>query len=436
MADSEFTPRFCERCKEPKNRLIDGRDVITRCSCDWEAGYLERLRATVHQDFWYNRTKPWSLKAWDPLLFKYGGKGVFRNLIKVQKAYVINKLYDFCFKLLENDPFPGQRRYSLYRSMEKGRTLFIRGPNNSGRGCLVAYIKMFCAIRDISTTPNPADWSTFKSEVLASEWNGKEADLAKLQVAEQYQNVKVLVLENLKGEGQLQQGERFPRRPFRGANLVDSILTKRTFQQGCTVFTSGEFAREIGDTVGDKLPDMLDSDNTTSIIMFSPAEADSLWDGLNRKISSMRLEIAGMQGAAKETLQNKMSIERAADTVKECLFLEKAYPIVNPGDSEPVTQMLKFAKDNKYPAEVLAAFSEFNRNWTGKTLAYEEGLKRAYQTAAGSSKELSYKMSQKELIETGKMMSVACGSVDDEINALIDGARKTRDLIETQKEFS
>lgn len=426
---SDFSPRFCDRCKEPKNRLIDGVDIILRCSCDWEAGFGERLRATCHPAFWSG----WSLTQWDPPIFKYGGIGVFKNFIKLQKANAINKMYDFCFRILENDPEPGKRRFAIYKSMEKGKTLFIRGPQNSGRGCLISCIKMFCATKqDISATPNPADWSTFKSEILQSEWNGKEADMMKLMVAEQYQNVKMLCLENVKGEGELIPGDKFPRRPFRGSNMVDALLTKRAFQPGGMVLTSGEFIKEIGDTVGDKLPDILQSDSTSLILLFSPKEADALYEGLLGRMNALRLEASSVEGRDQaKTLQNKISIERLADTIKECLYLEKAFPTVSPIGTESLTERLTVGGD-MFPPEALATYAEFNKEWATKGLAYEEGLKRAYQSAASGSKELSYKMSPRELVETGKMMSDACGE-DEDINKLIRAAREKRDKILSEK---
>jgi len=427
----DFKPRFCDKCGEPKNKLENGIVVITRCTCDWEIGAYEQGRLTVHPDF----LNGWTLKDWNPGLFVGGGNGIFRNLIKIQKACAIKALYEFCFKIIQNDPTPGRSRYSLFQSMDRGKTLFIRGPNNSGRGCLMATIKMFCAFHDISTTPNPGDWSTFKSEVLQSEWNSKEADMAKLLVNEQYLNVKVLALEHVRGEGQLSQGERFPRRPFRGCNVIDSILTRRTFQKGCMLFTSAEFIKEIGDTVGDKLPDILESEHTSTILMFSPAEADALLDGVMKRLSVMRVEAHSLANSGKGTLQTQFSEERAIESLKEALFLETAFPTLEIEGSIPIKDKIdqdEGSQDPKFSAEVYKTYAEFNKNVREKNLAYDEGMKKAYQSAVIGCKELAFKMSQRELIQTGKMMSEAYGSVAS-INKIIEDARQIREVILTQK---
>lgn len=425
MPDTDFKQRFCKECKGAKNAMENGVEVLLRCTCDWMQEFIERLRATVSHEFWRDG-KNFKLKTinnWDPALFKSGGIGEFKGLIEMQKAVAVQRLFDFCFTKEEG-------RFSIYKSIERCKNLFVRGPVHSGRGLLTATIKIFCAMHDISVTPNPADWSTFKGDILAADWNGRDGEEAKMKVSEQYMNVKILSLENIKGEGH--PGERGNRRPFRGSQGIDALLTKRSFHQGSLVFTSSEFAREIGDSVGDKIQDILDSDNTSLILMFSPAEADALLEGVRQRMKILRREVKSFQDMQKKGVSDEHSFERAAETFKDAYFLDLAFESLRwPGEGDTVALTLE-TTGAAFPPLIVQTFADLEKiKQDDKSLAYQQGMEKAYKSAAGACKELASKMSHREMVETGKMMSNACNA--DALKAAVAKAVVLKDLIRNQK---
>lgn len=416
-----FKEQKCGVCGEPKNELRDGNEIILRCTCDWERGYHDRLKRTVHPDYWLKKITNWS-----PPAFKDGGRGRFKSLIKIQKATAMQRLYDFCFKIHGRDKGTGFKQYALYKSMERGRNLYIRGPNGSGRGLLTATIKIFTAMKNISTTPLPGDWSTFKSEIAQSDWNSREADIVKMSIIENYRNVKLLALENVKGESG-------GARKFRSSTLIDDMLTKRSMLQGSMVMTSSDFIRQIGDTVGDRLPEILTSENTSIIIMFSPKEADALLSALVSYMSSARLVVLQLKQSAKEGLSNQLADDKAVEAVEEVLYLEDAFPEVPAVTTEA---SLKFNKANsvttslalgKYSMEsIKQAFAKFNVDKKENNLAYQERHQRVLVNAVKASKELGSRMEEKEMLETGKMMSLACRPLES-VKACIAAATELRE---------
>lgn len=219
----------------PKNAIRNGVEIILRCPCDWERGYHDRMKRTVHPDYWQK-----TILDWSPGIFKQGGPGTFKNLIKIQKAFCRIRLYNFWFRLLSNNP----NKYAWERSLETQQTLYIRGPAHSGRDLLISQIKMLAAAKNISTTSIPNDeWSTFKSKISQCNWNGKEADEAKFEAAENYRDVKLLTLKNVRGEN-----SKFP---FRASTLVDDLLIKRSMKQGSMVLAGYDFINQIGDSMGE-----------------------------------------------------------------------------------------------------------------------------------------------------------------------------------------
>lgn len=424
MDQIEFQPRFCPICNGPKNELRDNVEIILRCTCDWERGYHDRIRKTIHYSFWREKVK--NIKDWSPPIFQQGGPGRFKNFIKVQKGICIHKLYDFCFKYFGKDEF-GHKTYALDKSIEKGRNLYIRGPNGSGRGLLMSQIKFHTAWRDISTTPLPGEWSTFKSDMAQCNWNGKEADDAKARVLDSYRNVKLLTLENVRGEN-----SKFA---FKGAIPLDDLLTKRSLMQGSMVLSSSDFIHQLGDAIGDRLPDILLSDNTTLILMFSAEEADALVGALVRRLTKLREQVLKAE-LGKKGVQNQYDEERILEMAQEVFIIENAFPKISLSNSLQGAQTkisegdsLSYQIDmnpSRFHEKLRELWAAFNAAKQEKSLAYQEGLKKVYIAVMKDCPELGQKMSEKEMIETGKLMSFACSEPEKIKNLLI----KSKELMD------
>lgn len=439
---ANFSPRFCEICKEPKNDLRNGTEIILRCTCDWARGFHERIKHTVRRDFWdpkivdpedKNEIKLKTIDHWDPPIFANGGPGRFKNFIKIQKANAILRLNDFCFKLLKKDS-NGVKHHALDHSIERGRNLFIRGPYGSGRGTLLANIKFFAALRDISSTPVPYDWAVFKSEIIAADSWSKDGALAKADITEHYRQVKLLTLEGLKGEGSIYSDDKRPKR-FRSASSIDEMLTRRQMASGSMVFTSDDFIRQIGDSIGDRLPEILTSSNTVLILLFSPLEADGLLDGLIKRLTLFR--------ASAEKLVKRDSLKTAADNelalqdVEQALYIEHAFPEIPATTGVGAVKLkaeslhMKLGIANKYPDEMKRLWTDFCTDREAKNLKFQEMMNKTYVSVVSECKQLAAHMTEKEMLDTGRMMSMACQPAAD-IKEHIKNARNVREAMKNQ----
>lgn len=412
----DFAPRFCDKCGGPKNEIQGDREVILRCTCDWERGFHERLKSTVPAEFW--KEKVFSIRDWNPPIFRKGGDGIFKNLIKIQKTNAVLKLYEFCHRLIKRDE-KGMKYYALDRSIDRSNNLFMRGTVNSGRGTLMAQIKIFAAHRDISATPNPGDWSVFKSEMAQSEWHGKDAEFVKTSVAEQYRNVKVLTLENVRGEGTF--GLDRQRRPFRSANLIDVLLTQRNLKPGCMAFTSDEFAKEIGDTMGDKLPEILASPKTSLILLFSSTEADALQQGLIKYYEKTKNAAEQLKKGDKLKFQEQLTENRLLECAEEAFYIEHLFPRI------PATKHFKFDETESlsyliendamkqvdpWSPKIRTLRAEFIEEKELNGLSFQLKIDKVLINVVRECSILSQKMTEKEMLETGRMMSDACSGVE------------------------
>jgi len=436
MEQNEFQQRFCPVCNEQKNKLVDGVEIITRCTCDWQRGLHERIKKTIPFDFWGKTPKgekearSITFADWSPPLFRDGGSRKFKSFIKVQKAFCIQRLYNFCFKRLSEKGSPDPI-YALDKSIERGHNLYIRGPAGSGRDLLISQIKFHTAYRKISTTPLPGEWSTFKSEIAQCNWNGKEADEAKQIVADKYRHVQLLTLSNVKGEN-----SKFP---FKGATLIDDLLSKRALSQGSMVFTSSDFIHEMGESVGDRLPDILRSDNTSLILLFDPVEADELLNTIIRRLLKLRDSVEKME-FGKKGVQNQLSEEKDLETLNELFLMEEIFkkiPISNSFQdatsklsNESISELIDL-EPAKYHEKIRQKWLQFNAIKKENSLAYQENLKKVYIAIVKDCPGIGNKMTEKEMIETGKMLKYAC-SGDEEIKSLLEHVRQLREKILTE----
>lgn len=432
MDIENFQPRICRTCGQQKSELRDGQEIILRCNCDWTRGFHEQLVKTVHPDFYKKRLI--TLTDWSPPIFKGGGSGKFKSLIKIQKAFAIKRLHDFCFKILSENEKTKEREYSIESSIEKGRNLYIRGPAGSGRGLLMSSIKIFAAARGLTTTPNPGEWSTFKADILEAESWSKTGDEAKLVVAERYKAVDILTLENVRGEGvsSFATERKFQPR-FKASTQLDDFFTKRQARAGAMVFTSPDFVRQMADSMGDRFPEILQSDSTSLILMFSSLEADSLHAGITKKLASFQKSVLGLQKEIGKGTASKDHLDenRAIEAVKGALFFEHLYsniPLGTVSDDSvskvSVTDSF-FGDPGSWKPSALAVWKQFKEDRDTGNLAYHEGVKKAFIDATSEAPELSNKMTDKERYEVGKMMHEAC-QPKEKLNAMIERALELR----------
>jgi hypothetical protein len=420
-ANSEFIQVVCPKCGEPKNALRNGVEVSTRCTCDWERGYHERIRRTVMPTFYENGRK--TIKDWSPPIFKQGGCGDFKAFIRVQKSLVMKKVYDFCFRVVSSPDSP--KVYSLNRSIETNHNLYIRGPLNSGRDLLLASVKIFAAAKDISATPVPYEWATFKQDVAQSDWQGREAETARIRLADLYRTVKLLTLANVQSETSWSDDKK-PRR-FRSSLVIDDILTRRMTMSGSMVLTSHEFIGQIADSLGDRLPEVLTSPKTTIIIMLSVDEADSLLTSLTRKIHSLRTAASKTRNVmTQKKIQEDVAEKKILEDVLDCLYLETLTPQLP--ETSPDDTLLNLLEINpgSHPQKVNEMFAQFKADQQANNLTYREGLKKAKIMAVTECQELKHKLSVREMEEVGDMLSLACAG-KERIDTLVQEAMLLRE---------
>jgi len=398
-----FTPSVCPKCGEPKNVVsAEGQEIRVRCTCDWERGFHDRIKHTIMRTFYDNGFK--TIMDWSPPIFKQGGTGKFKTFIKIQKALAMQKIYDFCFKIIS--PGESNRIYSLYKNIQQNHNLYIRGPLNSGRDLLLATIKIFAAAHDISTTPIPYEWATFKQDISQSDWNGKEAELARARVTDYYRNVQLFTLANVQSEGHWNDEKR---KKFRSSLLIDDVLTRRQTNPGSMIFTSAEFIGQIGDGLGDRFPEILTAPKTSILIMLSSLEADRLLDTLDRKLNALRQIANKIKESDKKTHQDALAEKALLKQVEECFYLEHVFNRTAIHD-DSLTQNVQV--ENSYLSKVKEKLIEFNTDKEANNLTYQEGVKRAKISIVKECQELSSKMTPREIEEVGEMMCVACSGED------------------------
>lgn len=421
---------YCE-CGEPKIALKDGVEVQLRCRCDWKRGFFERIRRTVHPDYW--EREPKTILDWDPDIFRREKAESFFRLMQAQKVALFLRLYGYCFELKEERE-DKSKVYGIDRSIATGRNLYIRGPGNSGRGLLVSMVKTFCAMRGISVTPLPGDFAIFKSELQEAGSYGKDGTSARIAVSQNYLNVDVLALESLCGDKKINMaGHRVGNRA-RVADAIDNLVAKRMAKEGSILVTSHEFVGEIGETLGDKLFAVLDSPSTTPVLMFHPREGNSLLLALQKRrqffhdIFQQELDEDEGRKKSKKTSQEKRITLEQAELLRESFYFGDAFPKIPGAEADvPMSQAVMTASKG-----VQEIYSEFETEKKANSSTYRQGRSVAIGNAVRSCRELSSKMTEREISETGKLLSLAT-SDDDLWQKAKDKAKEIKARIAGEK---
>jgi hypothetical protein len=400
----DFVPDKCGRCGGQTTAMKDGGLVYLRCLCEWERGYHERLRGTVHLDFLSPVVK--SMADWDPPLFRpAAGSPGWREMLEVQKIVAVSRLYNFAFK--------GKGPQQAIRSSIASRhNLFVRGPANSGRGLLAAVVKTLCAMRDISVTPLPCEFDIFKTDMVESEAFGPSGDEAKIRSHQKYEAPQVMVVENMRAEPEVRgPGGQTQRKRFRGSNSVDALLARRLVKPGSILATSWDFLGEISDALGDNAFDTLSSDKTAFVILFHPAETESLRTALGARRDELirRIEILSEGDKGKRPATERTG--EVLDLVADLLYFEEVFGSAfgegRVGDS--FKSHFENMDDNaivKVP-KVLEVWREFLEARKTQSAEYQKRVKVAQVEAVKQCKGLGQSLSEREMREVGDMLRLA-----------------------------
>jgi len=384
---SEFSERKCPDCGEPLNAWRDGREVVLRCTCDWEKGFHQRTKMTIHPTFYVGGVK--KMVHWRPPMFGVDPQSHIYNFMVAQKAITIRRIHDFCFG--------GE---GLEESLSKGRNLFIRGPKGSGRGLIVASIKFYAAAKDISATPVSGDWALFKNEVMEAESFSKTGEMSKASLGQAYVNVELMTLENIRAESGLMPTGR----KARGAAVIDMILAKRQARRGSMVFSSFDFAGEFGVTFGDKLLEIVMDESTAMALLFSPQEVDVVVKATDNKLEHARKVFSDMAGKTRkknwnEELKDQDEDERVVFELMACSSLLSSYDEVS-------AELMAYreAGDNPY-LRALLAHIEADR--LDDPLSYDDRMRKTITEILRRSKHMSDKMTDKEVQELASIMRLS-----------------------------
>lgn len=383
----EFSERTCPKCGEPLNTLREGREVVLRCTCDWEKGFHQRVKRTIHPTFYVGGVK--KMIHWRPPLFNVDPNGHLYNFMVAQKVLAIRRVYDFAFC-----------GGGLAASLASSRNLFIRGPKGSGRGLIVASIKFYAAAKDVSATPASGDWALFKNEVMEAENFNRQGEIAKASLGSSYINVDLMTIENIRAEPGLVS----TRRKVRGAGIIDLVLAKRQSRFGSMVFSSFDFCKEFGDALGDKLPEIINEETTRLILLFSPQEADVSMRTVESRLEQCRKNFSDLAGKARKKNWREESSEQEQDRqiVMDFMASSSLLPC-----SEAVNMELsafRTAGDNPYVKSLL---EHVEAERLDDPLSYEESFRGAVFDVLRRSKYMSERLTDKETSELASIMRLA-----------------------------
>lgn len=384
---TDFSERKCPVCGEPLNVLRGGKEVVLRCTCDWEKGFHERTKRTIHPSFYVGGVK--KMVHWRPPMFNVEPQSQVYNFMVAQKIVTIRRIYDFCFS-----------REGLEGSIAKGRNLFVRGPKGSGRGLIVASIKFYAAAKDISATPVSGDWALLKNEIMEAESFSKQGEMAKASLVQSYVNVDLMTLENIRAETGLASSNR----KLRGASIIDMVLAKRQARQGSMVFSSFDFVREFGESFGDKLVEIVNDDSTSMALLFSPQEADVIVKSTENKLEQSRKAFSEMAGKTRKKNWNEELKEQDED--ERIVFDLMACSSLLSSSEEVSAELMAYreAGDNPYLRSLLR---HVEANRLDDPLSYDDRLRRTVIEILRRSRHMSDKMSDKDVQELATIMRLS-----------------------------
>lgn len=390
----------CTRCGQPTSKIEDGKEVHLRCYCEWQRGYSERLRKTIHPEF----LKPVkTIKDWNPKLFTSG----FMELMEVQKVLAIKRLKDFAY----GNDFD---RKTLDANISERNNLFIRGPSGSGRGLLLSTIKMHAAIREITVTPIPCDYDIFRAEMAEADSFGSIGQEKKLNVALKYERPQIMIVENVRAEGYFPTSVGQATKKIKGVQSADATVAKRLARPGSIVISSYDFVGEIKDSIGERMLEVLESPRTKHILMFDPNESltlrKSLWD--RKKLMLERMTQIRTDDSEKRMRMEKMGEEEQFAVLEDALFFEEAFRGMKPmpgDDVMPIQAQMEMGAPNWVKRDrVLKTWEMFVSARQDQDAQYKQGIQRARVEAVRGCKVMAQKMTEGEMLETGMMLSYAC----------------------------
>jgi hypothetical protein len=424
----QYIPRICQSCGAKKSELRDEVEYMLKCKCDWERQFWPMLTSTVHESFRHK-----SMGDWSPKLFSEAQSRSFKRLIKVQKADAIAKVWNFAFRPFTKGVVTTN---ALTKSIQNRHNLFIRGPKNSGRGLITASIKLLAAVRGIQSTPLPGDFDTFKAELAQTESFSAAGADARILVSQKYEDPPLLALEDVRGELITRySGDKIPKKS-KAADAIDRLLAARALRPGAMLLSGPDFIGQLQDTLGDRLPEILDSDNTSIILLFHPKEADALLAGLKMYRESLEdvvRQAIGTGSNEKLSTKDKKYFDEQAELLRQALYFEEAFPNVPEGcdPNGSVGQGICFYDmvtddEKRLHKKMLEVVRTFNAAKASKDEAYADGVRTAQINAARSCKTLASRMTERELYETGRLMSMATMPAE-RVAEIIEKARAMRD---------
>ena len=397
----------CPTCNSPKREILpDGSWHVRRCKCDWEKLFIERTAATVSPSWWLPDGSRADMGKWDPPLFQNDTR--FRNLMQVQKTIACKKLCHFCY---DATPIQGGHSMALEKSIGEKRNIFVRGPRGSGRGMIVANVKALAAARNISASPNPGEWSVFKNDAWLATLFGKEGENGRQVFECKYQMPSLLALEGVdllpaKSNGQFR---------FRAADRIDLLLADRQALPGSIVLTSARFAGQVGDSYGEKLLEMFLSPITSLILLFSPGEADLLLGAIKKRAAKARSACVNPDAWKRKGDEGsrEMDADRRTEAIEDAFYFEEAFSEI-PGEAEGKRMGAKIACPEMFP-EIDRVKEVLLKEWgrlvgerESKPPARAKGIEKACFEAAKGCVEVTSGMSDREILETGRLMARAC----------------------------
>lgn len=432
MPHEDKITKVCEKCGEPKFVDRGGREVQLRCRCDWVRGFTYRLRTTVPPDFWAMKSGPKRMSDWSPKMFRPPNFMDFRDFARAQKSIAVKTIYDFAFRTDRDG------NVSMLMAAEMGRNMAIRGPRRSGRGLLMACMKMLCATKDISTNPVPDEWSQMKYKLMGSEGlGGPLVEEAKLDVQSMYLDPKILFVEDIRGNREKGFNGTETSRKIRGSTAMDNLLSERESQRKGCVLSSEEFSHQIGMSLGDKMLETLSDPRTERIILLSEPEAMDLLKSLNDRYKEFRKRVknvaSGVGDKRAKTVSDEHEEARSNVSVVEALHFSEAFrSFPNLANSSVTIDAYKIEQDlgsmidmspEDFPEEVVEVYQDF---------VEEKGRRGASFLSA----QVQAKRSVVKKTDWGKMLSDAeADKVADILSAACRGSEYVDEMVREAKKL-